>query len=326
MHSALLARLQSRPEVLRDISHLFSKWGKKLGVFALFPEREQGPEWVAKIARSPRAVAALIREEAALRYLEPWADALRIPRVLSWDVSPQSACLVQSGIAGRPISITLDTAASGAAVAARLRKPLEWLERFQRLVPLPRNITVASRLSELLQESRGLPRCRRGLEILTALATREIPFFSGPAEVAHGDFAPCNMLDSPAGVGVIDWEQFAARLPLRDLFTLVLSIQYHRRGRPCGFVETYRHALFSESPVCRMVTSHAAGLGLGAEALRVCFYAYLVKRMTFQYVRGSDWEALLNYLGTVDYPPPGRILPLEGALQADGRQSCNSNR
>lgn len=307
MHKAVLSRL----EPLQRYGQVSLVWSsKRLTVFAAFCGPDGRLAWVAKVARHPTSIPVLLRENKALRYLEPWADTLRIPRILSWDRDVQSACLVQTGIDGQLARFHFGVDASARLLAQVLEQPFAWIERLGQLVPPPSRITLGVRLDELLVRLQNEPVAAPVVRILTEARERTSRLLSLEAGVVHGDFTPGNLVLTKRGLGVVDWEEFGAGFPLQDLFTILCNCDYYIADQPCDLVETYAHVLFSHSATCRFALSRLELAGLDRDELRFCFYAYLGTMIGFQKaVPESKWIALLSYLGRFGYPAPGTVLP-----------------
>ena len=307
MHRAILSLL----DPIQSYGRVSLVWSfKKLTVFVASSDRDSSLLWVAKVARHPSSISALEREHKALHYLEPWAETLQIPRVLSWESDAESACLVQTAITGGASRFHLDTSAPAQVVATVWDPAFDWISRFEQIVPPPRRVALGDHLEQLLaqlqEDSAALPVAR----ILAETRHRLPRLLSREARPAHGDFAPGNLVLTERGLGVVDWEEFGPAFPLQDLLTIVCNSEYYAGKKRRDLLETYAHVLFSQSPACRLMLSRIQPAGLDQHELGFCFYAYLGTRIRFQKsVCAADWTAFLNYLEKFGYPGPGTVIP-----------------
>lgn len=307
MHRAILDRAHRASSPV-SLSFYPSSRG---GLIAAFSSRSSGPEWVAKASERPEIVARVKKEHDALRYLEPWADELGIPRVLAWDQGSEAACLIITGAEGTPEFPRLRIGGTDIAPDALFHTPFAWLARFQKLVPPPPSTGFRQVLDEWLHDLEFHPHMGAVADGLrAALQACEPPEWPRPVTV-HGDFAACNVLRTATGVTVIDWESFGAGFPFQDVFTFVCAIPCYDGQRPCTLLEQYRHALFSISPVCRYVERYILRNGAHPRELRFAFYGFLAAHLRTQTaLPPQQWLELFDYLAARGYPAP--CTPLEG--------------
>jgi hypothetical protein len=247
----------------------------------------------------------LRREHEALAYLEPWAEALAIPRVFFWEDDPCQCCLIRSGLQGEADSVALPVTSPQEVLDRHFRKPLDWLGRFQSLAPPPEAISVRSLCESVLERLSG-----SGLTGLAAAIDKGMPEAGRGAISVHGDFFPRNVLLSSACVGVVDWDRFGAGLPLQDLFYLFVGADFFHDHRLCTLAEIGRYALFSSLPLCRYVMRRIELAGVSSREAACYFYCYLAAHLLEECLdRSWIWFVLLGWLEAAGFPAPGTSLP-----------------
>lgn len=301
--------------------------------------RGGAPVWLAKIARGPGGRARLEREARALarlRSLPREGRGWAIPELLDYEANADQACLIQSGLPGRPLVASACAEGLSRRGLARLALAAHWLGAFQRLVPpeLARGEEGApASLAALYREWRrriGAPAtgALRELAALLAWLERE----SDGAEAAalapiHGDYWSGNLLIHGRTLLVTDWGGLDVGSPLDDFFVLLL-----RSPRPEGLsLEAWMRALFFSAGRARRQAeyllgawSRGRGIGVGGEeARRVMehrrfgFNFCLARRVVWE-LGGDlqertaaeregarrDWAPALAWLGARDFPAP----------------------
>jgi hypothetical protein len=174
------------------------------------------PDSVVKFARVAEADAALEREAAALEAVEEQRpDLAGVPRVRALGRRGGRVALVESRIDGRPLIETL----TAATLPGLSRDVTGWLlalagqpqpqpreEWWPRLVGEP--LALVERQFGDAIEGAGLAELRQRLEALPDL----------PLLCEHRDCSPWNVVLTPTGPALLDWESADPRgLPLLDL-------------------------------------------------------------------------------------------------------------
>jgi aminoglycoside phosphotransferase (APT) family kinase protein len=172
-------------------------------VFLVFRPGEREPSWVVKGSRDPRGVPALRGERNALARLHEAIGrcplAARVPRLLGYEESDSETILVETFVAGMPLSARL-AKPDGAADA------LEWLVRFHEV---SRSRPQRIEASDLAAAARAAAPHLGDPTLEPVLAERIAPLegLLLPHGLVHGDFEPRNILRDSPGLGVIDWEE-----------------------------------------------------------------------------------------------------------------------
>ena len=173
------------------------------------------PRAVVKLARVPLSAAGLRREGQVLRLVEASVrpPAFQVPRVLGEGELCGVAALVESPVAGTPLTATLTVegfarlaeevvAALAAAVPKEATSPDLWYERL---------------VAPVLTDARArFPEVDPADIEDTGAAVRALGPL--PLVVEHRDCSPWNVLRTPwSGLGLLDWESAEpAGLPLLD--------------------------------------------------------------------------------------------------------------
>jgi hypothetical protein len=276
---------------------------------------------VAKVARSPAAEAALVREHETLTYL--WR--LGVPSVRGSVAEPLllervagRLALVQAPLRGRPMTAAYYTpghVAEPAPVAKDFAQAGAWLLEFQRETATGPEVLDAALLDRWVgqvvrsyRDEVGWSATEEKLftEVQTrAEALRGLPL---PAAAVHGDYWMGNLLVDRSGLrGVIDWERGHGSGPCPlDVYKFPTSYAlYMDRAYPGGVVPGHpgrerwrdRWRRFGEWP-------HLVGFG----------YAYYGEGWFPDLVRGF----VLDHLEALGVPPEANAVffPLFLAEQA----------
>lgn len=304
--------------------------------------RMASPCWLAKTASGRLGVQRLAAEARALSRLDAVAAALGVPRLLGWlgpsEAPTQAASLVQSGVAGRRLECIWNPRRPWRPLPAALLAAGDWLVRFQRLVPPPRQASLAQLTAEaqewaqadagLHPEAAPLLHALRGLlPPLLRQAGEEAADLAGVA--IHGDFWPGNILVAPGqrptlhSLRVVDWSGFATATPLHDLLTFVGQVSLRAWRRRPDRLEGWLAAYFSPGSMRDYLRAQAQERGFSESAARLAFYLFLLERMSWELGlrlqwrnaeerRGAqrNWSRLLSWMAQHRYPDPFTPLPV----------------
>jgi phosphotransferase family enzyme len=235
-------------------------------VFLVFRHGERDPAWVVKGTRDVRGVPALRAERDALRRVSSQvADtplAARVPRLLGWDETESEACLVETFLAGDPLSGRF-------APASAIGGALEWLVAFHEIA-VPRSSLLRTDEVDAARAAaeRLLP------EELRASVRRELSELEGrriPRGPVHGDFNPHNVHRDGDQFSVVDWEDSADDGVVSD-----------------DVFEYSAVAEFIERPVPREIETHALRrLGVTVDLERPLRVRFLLLALARDAARGS---------------------------------------
>ncbi len=246
----------------------------------LFPRGAAEPVLVAKVPRLPHDGQSVAREADLLKQIQAtraggWPS---IPRVIAIESAPPFPLLIESAIAGPPLSpaavrheperccarVTawlVDMArperleAGGAWVEALIEQPLRDLA--ERVPLAPDEATLLARTLELVEPLRAM--------VL-------------PAVIEHGDLSHPNLVWRADGsVGVIDWEGATpCGLPACDLFFFLsyVGLALDRATDKAGGEPSLHAAFFAERAWARRwVRRYAGALALPEASLTPLFVA-----------------------------------------------------
>lgn len=276
-------------------------------VLFLFPAVGDRPVAVLKIRPANRPGRSLESEWRALRTLAPLFDEPPagsregdarpraaagpprfLPAALGYRVHAGIEALLLSALPGRSVDAELRTALRPAGrVAAHFSHAAAWLARFHastRRSAAEPDLGAAPRARALRRLASLGSGAAAELARLQALAARRAGGM--PIAAAHGDFWPRNVLLADGGVGVVDWERFAASAPCYvDLFRFPIAYgaAYARaRGREEDPVETFRRTFLEDGVLARAVRDYleryCEGTGLDPAALRPMLRLHLLTR------------------------------------------------
>jgi hypothetical protein len=150
----------------------------------------------------------------------------------------------------RGLPVVAETALPGRSLHRRLAEPAagrsgrredllaaaSWLAAFHAASRPPAGPRPEEELEAWLTTIEASGRLVPGLYPLVAWLRTEIRIAENgtgslPAVWEHGDFGPWNILRSRHRLGVLDWEDVRAGLPLRDLYGLLLAWGWLQSGR-----------------------------------------------------------------------------------------------
>ncbi len=196
--------------------------------FLVFQRGARHPVLILKVARSPRYQRRLQQEFQALQdvaRLDAMQGTVSSPiGLFQWD---KHVVMAESCLVGTPLSVFLrrHERLARRKMVADLHCAQDWLTRFQAATTtgtwtFPGRAAVDERLTHL-DAPTGLPPC--ALDTLRSLAES----YAGlplPLTGSHGDFWPANVLLTPQGIGVIDWEHFRRdQLPFNDALLFITA-------------------------------------------------------------------------------------------------------
>ena len=230
------------------------------------------PVLVAKLPRVAGDGAALAREAANLRIAHTAAagTGAAVPRLVAFDEEQPHPLLLETAIAGRPLSpaaLRRDRGRAVAAMAACLGEVAErtagpaddgWYgplvrEPLERLAALARgDRDVAAAIAATLELTAGLAGARL------------------PRVLEHGDLAHPNLLALADGrVGVLDWEAGTSRgLPLHDLVFFLGYVATTAARRRAGHAQAIAAAFAQPGGwAWPVLAEYARRLAIGANLL-----------------------------------------------------------
>ena len=199
---------------------------------------------VGKLPRHAGDAQGLAREARNLRVLERVlapADASSVPRLVAFQYRPPHPLLLETALAGMPLS----PAALRRQRRAAVERLVIWLERLATATAArPRDVIwyerlVRAPLSELAERADAptAAMVERTLERAEVLRDAGLPLV-----FEHGDLCHPNLLLTRDGaVGVLDWERAEpAGLPAQDLFFFLSYAAAGGRRRPTALREAFR--------------------------------------------------------------------------------------
>ncbi len=279
--------------------------GTQMALIACFGHSPT-PLWIAKLSHHETGHQLLRQERDALAYLQPWAEPLGIPQGWDWAESNGVCCLLQQGMAG---------ICQGEYSHSALRQALDWLVRFQRLVPPPHPITLPALIAQDWQQSQQNPDpFRLSHRLLDWL--RHQPAAALPVTVSHGDFWIGNLLFTSDKIHVVDWPCMGSRPPLEDMLTLLLKAESRPSISGRGDLESFLQ--FWHRPwTAASWRQSIRRLGWTAETAAQCFYLYLARRIRWEsglegqfrspaerLAANMRWSAIVEWLSERQFPPP----------------------
>lgn len=285
--------------------------GTQMTLIACFSERST-PLWLAKLSRHEASHALLRQEHAALQYLRPWAARLGIPECWDWAETRQGLCLLQQGLAG-------EVPGGFRPEEPILRQALDWLQRFQRIVPPIKPATFSELIlrdwKRSLQDPDPFGLAHRLLDWL-----RHQPAPALPACASHGDFWHGNLLFAPGKIHVVDWPCMATRPPLDDLLTLLLKAETRPSLSGRGDLDSFLK-VWHEPWIVACWRQRIAQLDWTPAAARLGFYLYLARRIRWEsglegqfrspaerLATNMRWSAIVHWLAQRRFPAPFSIV------------------
>lgn len=226
-----------------------------------------GGSLVAKVGTGPESADVGHREAQALELLGASARVagVDVPSVVDVvDVAGRPAAVL-TGLPGAPAALAPRTARATAHALAR------WLERW----------TIATRsdgdAARVLDASLLEPLALLEAELPAAYVERVRRTVAGlargttPLAASHGDLTLWNVLASPSGVGVVDWEGAVERsLPLVDLpYLLVDAVGLRTRSREAAYEECFAPGGAARDWARGIVDEVARGVGLDEDWLEL---------------------------------------------------------
>jgi len=239
-----------QPESVRAV-HIGHRWLGR-AVLVLFRHRDRSPWLVVKIDRYPPYAERLHREHAALTHLAR-EDAVRglVPAPVGILERPTGTALVQSGVAGSPLTAVLRRRGRHWPRAARrdhdaVYRWFEWLHESStaRSGDSPVTIDLGGLGDDLMAI---LPAELTRTTFVRDLLSRAVSLgaFPVPTGGVHGDPGPSNLLRHRRRrpLRVIDWEGYTA--PHHQLVDAVLFLNHYARATPGadGKLPTRRDAI-----------------------------------------------------------------------------------
>ena len=298
---------------------------------SLFSATER-PRWIAKTATNAAGIRRLRAEARALGWMETQAEALGVPRLLGWreEASGDVACLVQSGVTGRP-AFGLRRGRRGLPFPTHLVG--DWLQRFQCLVISPRQRSVADVRAEVCRQADADAEAHPGYAalldgLLAGLQT--LPLGTGaltPSVAVHGDFWAGNVLLAPAAsrglrLRVIDWSGFDDGTGLEDMLTWMAFLDARRSVPEAGRLQRWRRVFFVPGPARDFLRDWSQRVGYAAATARLAFYLFLLRRLSWelglclqarspgeQARARQEWTAVVAWLAQNRYPDPFSATP-----------------
>lgn len=199
-------------------------------IVLLLDEATRRPALAMKIARLPADASSLDREAALLREIESSRPGGydSVPRVVGYGERQRHPMLIETALNGVPMDAAL-VRRDQALCCDRITSWLIDLQAVSRRPPGPNSHArlidaPLERLREVLGAAdEGLIEATR--DRLAPLRTPGVPLVC-----EHGDVSHPNLLLTPDGVGVLDWETAdQAGLPGCDLFFFLTYVAFARR-------------------------------------------------------------------------------------------------
>jgi len=292
------------PSVLSLADYVHSDRGKL--VLFLFAPGKSVPEMIVKASSHPAHAETLIREHETLKLLErtlPGPLARTVPVPLAGLKTAEETIVVERYVGGRSMYLEMRNGWLPRRHTARhFRQAHDWLRAFQTATGATEmrigTPDAEPFLGDVLRqfEQRCVPD-ERERAFLTQLSEhlnglRNLPV---PLVARHGDFWAGNVVAARDGVGVFDWERFAARgLPFDDLlmFAATYALNYPwklgRYDNPArAFARMCSGGGWMHRLVGRHLLRHCADLGLPAESLRIFVSVFLLARAVEEVSHGD---------------------------------------
>ena len=293
------------PSVLSLADYAHSDRGKV--VLFLFAPGKSVPEMIVKASSYPAHAETLIREHETLEVLArtlPGPLARTVPVPLAGLATAEETVVVERYVGGRSMYFEMRNGWLPRRHTARhFRQAHDWLRAFQTATGATEmrigTPDAEPFLGDVLRqfEQRCLPdEPERAFlaqlsEHLNGL--RDLPV---PLVARHGDFWAGNVVPTRDGVGVFDWERFAARgLPFDDLlmFAATYALNYPwKLGRYDDPAQAFSRMCSGGGWMHRLVgrhlLRHCADLGLPAETLRIFVSVFLLARVVEAATHGAE--------------------------------------
>jgi hypothetical protein len=268
-------------------------------IFLLFPDDDDRPDIVVKVARGPEQNPRLENEESSLRALEvtTWGKAGWAPRVLFSGAHEGIRILGETAMRGDPFR-RRTTAEPGCPYASAVIRRLIELGA-ETANPPAAGSTLHVRLLELFDRYRGLyrPDAR-----VTTYLRRQIDLVgnAGPISTVfqHGDPGTWNILATSDGsVGFLDWEAGNAEgVPLWDLFYFLRSFGVtvgHASG-VMGSLRAFERHYLERSDLARIqadaIRQARAAAGVPRALVEPLFHTCWMHRAVKQASRLPSWK------------------------------------
>jgi len=265
----------------------------------IFADDAPEPQWVAKMARSPRDNAVLAREYGLIQSLRQHGSAFvraTVPGPLLTTSIAQHLVGIEPYFPGRPMDGLLIGAARQGESAIReyLDLALGWLLRSQQETPVQRGRLTGRQihvhfLAPIAQLQAAARLTNVEVAYLNRLAERVIELVQRPLPLVfnHGDFRPGNILVDGRSIQVIDWEFGASiALPLMDIFSLLARTyaRCHGLEEIDGYLEDYLAAFeavfFEDGPFAGLTAEYVdracQALDIAPAWVNVLFALFLV--------------------------------------------------
>jgi aminoglycoside phosphotransferase (APT) family kinase protein len=250
---------EARPRSVRVLK-LAARPGRQSSVSLLvFADGRRTPSLLVKINRDPGYADAILAEHRNISEIYGRLQGCRssVPRPLGcWQVDGH-AVLCETVVRGNPFgsrTFLLAEAAKRERVSRFISVALEWLASFHAETGQSHVVVDGAFMrdnfhvpvADFLQRHRSAV---GGWESTLRELPRTVEKYVGtalPVGAVHGDFTHANILIHERGIGVVDWEDCAARgLPFRDVFFLVCQLALNFDGRRPG-PESLRSFFLSE--------------------------------------------------------------------------------
>jgi hypothetical protein len=267
-------------------------------VFLLFPDDDDRPDIVVKVARAPEQNPRLENEESSLRALEvtAWGQAGSAPRVLFSGAHEEVRILGETAMRGDPFRRRTKAEPGCPYASAVIRRLIELGAETAKPAD---GSTLHVRLLELFDRYLGL--YRPDARVSTYLR-RQIDLVgnAGPISTVfqHGDPGTWNLLATPDGsVAFLDWEAGDAEgVPLWDLFYFLRSfgVTVGRASGVKGSLRAFERHYLERSDLARIqadaVTKACAVASVPRTLVEPLFHTCWMHRAVKQASRLPSWK------------------------------------